>query len=97
MRSRASYIVNLGFLLGLVVATPVTLPDNQKEARSSETVMKPIKTTSHVNMDAKMHVMPQLTLVAIPQPSADIQVEAGKQESVVQQVTQLLALAVLKL
>jgi hypothetical protein len=86
VRSRASYIVNLGFVLGLVVVTSVTLPDNQKEAQSSETVMKPIKTTSHVNMDAKMHVMPQLTLVAIPQPSADIQVEAGKQGSVVQQV-----------
>ena len=74
MRGRASHIVNFGFLLGLVVVTSVTLPDHQKEAGSSETVMKPIETTDHVNIDAKMPVMPQLALVAIPQPSADIQV-----------------------
>ena len=78
--------MNFGFLLGLVVVTSVTLPDHQKEARSSETVMKPIETTDHVNMDAKMSVMPQLALVAIPQPSADIQVEVSKQETPSQRV-----------
>ena len=65
MGSSASHIVNFGFLLGLVVVTSVTLPDHQKEAGSSETVMKPIETTDHVNMDAKMPVMPQLALVAV--------------------------------
>ena len=86
MRSKASHIVNFGFLLGLVVVTSVTLPDHQKEARSSETVIKPIETTDHVHMDAKMPVMPQLALVAIPQPSADIQVEVSKQETPSQRV-----------
>jgi hypothetical protein len=81
VRSRASHIVNFGFLLGLVVVTSVTQPDYQKEARSSETVMKPIETTDHVNMDAKLPVMPQLALVAIPQPPTHIQVEASKQET----------------
>jgi len=86
VQSRASQIVNFGFLLGLVVVTSVTLPDHQKEARSSETVMKPIEMTDHVNMDAKLPVMPQLALVAIPQPSADIQVEVSKQETPSQRV-----------
>ena len=86
MRGRASHIVNFGFLLGLVVVTSVTLPDHQKGAGLSETVMKPIETTEHVNMDAKMPVMPQLALVAIPQPSADIQVEASKQETPSQRI-----------
>ena len=78
--------MNFGFLLGLVVVTSVTLPDHQKGAGLSETVMKPIETTEHVNMDAKMPVMPQLALVAIPQPSADIQVEASEQETPSQRV-----------
>jgi len=86
VRSRASHIVNFGFLLGLVVVTSVTPPDHQKEAELSETVMKPIEMTEHVNMDAKMPVMPQLALVAIPQPSADIQVEASKQETPSQRI-----------
>ena len=86
MRGRASHIVNFGFLLGLVVVTSVTLPDHKKAAGLSETVMKPLETTEHVNMDAKMPVMPQLALVAIPQPSADIQVEASKQETPSQRI-----------
>ena len=44
------------------MVTSVTPPDHQKEAELS-TMMKPIEMTEHVNMDAKMPVMPQLALV----------------------------------
>ena len=84
MRSRASHVVNLAFLLGLVMVTSVTLPDHLDEAQLSETVMKAIKTAEHLKTDAKASVMPRLALVAIPQPSADIQVEVSRQETLVQ-------------
>ena len=90
MRSRASHVVNLAFLLGLVVVTSVTLPDHQDEAQPSETMMKSIKTAEHRITDAKASVMPRLALVAIQQPSADIQVEASRQETLVHRVDNLL-------
>ena len=76
--------MNLGFLLGLAVVTSTILPDHQNEALSSETVIKPTKTKDHGAKGAVMRSMPQLKLVAIPQPSADIQVEAKKHETPLQ-------------
>ena len=89
MRSRAFHVVNLAFLLGLVVVTSVTPPDHQDEAQPSETVTKPIKVAKHLKMGAKVSVTPQLALVAIPQPSADIQVEVRRQETLVHGVKNL--------
>ena len=89
MRSRAFHVVNLAFLLGLVVVTSVTLRDHQDEAQPAETVTKPINTAKHLKMGAKVSVTPQLALVAIPQPSADIQVEVRRQETLVHGVKNL--------
>lgn len=89
MRSRAFHVVNLAFLLGLVVVTSVTTPDHQDEAQPSETMTKPIRAAKHLRMGTKVSVTPQLALVAIPQPSNDIQVEIRRQETLVHGVENL--------